>query len=323
MAQRTTETRSDTPPAEVTYAGPTIAEMGESWERSLRAAGRRPETIRTYLTAVRQFDDFAAERGMPREVAKVTREHVEMFIIHLGETRSQSTAKTRFGGLKTFFGWVLEDEGEIESSPMARMKSPTVDETDTPIPDTDSLRRLLADCRGKSFDDRRDAALIQFAADTGLRRGELAALTIEDIDVRAQMVRVVSESSKSRRNRVVSFGETTANALARYERMRARHPKAQGESAYWIGKLGPLGGAGILQMLHRRCDAAGIERMHPHQLRHFFADSMKSQNVSDEVLMQLGGWRSHAMVSRYGRAQAQRRANEIYRTLPSPTDRLK
>ena len=33
-------------------------------------------------------------------------------------------------------------------------------------------RRLLTSCAGKSFDDRRDRALILLAADTGLRRGE-------------------------------------------------------------------------------------------------------------------------------------------------------
>jgi len=323
MAQRTTAERTPAPAADV-YAGPTIAEMAECWERSLAANGRSAETIRTYTTAVAQFDAFAADQGMPREVAKVSREHVEAFIIHLLETRSQSTAKTRFGGLKTFWRYVCEDEGEVDRSPMERMKAPTVDEVDTPVPDPDALRKLLAVCKGKTFDDRRDAALIRLAADTGMRRGELAGLRLEDIDVRAKLVEVAARSSKSRRRRLVSFTDETANALARYERERRRHPKAASSGdAYWIGKLGPLGGAGILQMLHRRCEEAGVERMHPHQLRHFFADAMKAAGASDEVLMQLGGWRSHAMVARYGRAQAQRRANEAYRNMPGPTERLR
>jgi hypothetical protein len=40
------------------YTGPTVVEMGESWDRSLRARNARAETRRTYLAAVEQFDAF-------------------------------------------------------------------------------------------------------------------------------------------------------------------------------------------------------------------------------------------------------------------------
>lgn len=333
MAQATT-TRTTTPPTVATFAGPTIADLRDEWESSLRSAHRRDETIRTYLEAIKQFDAFLAAQGMPRAVASITREHCEAFIVHLLATKSASTAKTRFGALKTFWRYVIEDAGEADRNPMERMKAPTVDEADTPVPDADALRRLLATCGGRTFDDRRDQALLRLAADTGLRRGELAALTLGDLDVRAQVVHVRAASSKSRRNRRVPFGPTTATKLAQYLRMRAQHPKARGvdslregdprRGALWLGKLGPLGGAGILQMLHRRCDEAGIERLHPHQLRHFFAHASKNgRGLSDEELMRLGGWRSHAMVARYGRAQAEERAIAAYRAAgPSPADDL-
>lgn len=322
MADATTTAERVRTPAAV-YEGPTIAEMGESWARSLRARNARPETQRTYLTAVEQLDELLAERGMPTEVAKVRREHVEAFIEHLLTTKSASTAKTRFGGLKTFWKYVCEDEGEVERSPMERMKAPTVEEAATPIPDPDALSRLLASCSGRTFELRRDRALLLLAADTGMRRGELAALTVEDIDTRAQTATVRPATSKSRRSRVVAFGPTTANALARYERMRKRHPKVTASrDAYWIGKLGPLTGGGILQLLHRRCAEAGVERMHPHQLRHYFAHAMKSAGMSDDDLKRLGGWRSSAMLARYGAAHAEQRALAAYRSTPSPSDSL-
>ncbi|MGK2929522.1 MAG: tyrosine-type recombinase/integrase, partial [Acidimicrobiales bacterium] len=225
MTDATTSTNRAAAPAD-TYTGPTVAEMGECWERSLRARNARPETQRTYLAAVTQFDAFLGERGMPAEVAKITREHVEAFIEHLLTTRSASTAKTRFGGLKTFFRYVCEDEGEVERSPMERMRAPTVEDAETPIPDPDALRRLLKSCSGKSFDDRRDRALFMLAGDTGLRRGELAALTLEDVDVKYSELTVRAASSKRRRSRTVPFGPDTGNALDRYLRERRRHPKA-------------------------------------------------------------------------------------------------
>jgi integrase len=55
---------------------------------------------------------------------------------------------------------------------------------DKPIPvvPEDALRRLLAACAGKSFEARRDTALVTFLIDTGARRGEVAGLRLADLD---------------------------------------------------------------------------------------------------------------------------------------------
>ena len=47
---------------------------------------------------------------MPTDVTEIAREHVEAFILHLGDTRSALTAETRFRGLRRFFAW-CEEEG--------------------------------------------------------------------------------------------------------------------------------------------------------------------------------------------------------------------
>ena len=58
---------------------------------------------------------------MPSDDTRIAREHVEAFVVHIRDTRSASTAETRFRGLRRFFAW-CEDEGEIERSPMDRMR---------------------------------------------------------------------------------------------------------------------------------------------------------------------------------------------------------
>jgi site-specific recombinase XerC len=65
---------------------------------------------------------------------------------------------------------------------MARMKPPIVPDKPVPVVPEDALRRLLAACAGKSFEARRDSALITFLLDTGARRGEVADLRLTDLD---------------------------------------------------------------------------------------------------------------------------------------------
>jgi site-specific recombinase XerD len=98
-----------------------------SWRRHLQAANLSPKTIKSYLASVDQLEAFLVEAGMTTDVTSPHREHIETFIVHLTETRSASTAATRYRGLQQFFKWLVE-EGEIRASPMARMRPPKLEE---------------------------------------------------------------------------------------------------------------------------------------------------------------------------------------------------
>ena len=110
---------------------------------------------------------------MPQTVTALTREHVESYIEAVLDRTSASTAAGHYRRLQQLFRW-LDEEGEIGGSPMARMKPPAIPEVPVPVLDEDALRRLLDACRGKTFEQRRDLAIISLFADTGMRLAELA-----------------------------------------------------------------------------------------------------------------------------------------------------
>src|SRR6185437_2662601 len=93
-----------------------------------------------------------------------------------------ATANNRFRALQAFFKWCLE-EGEITSSPMDRMAPPQVPEQPPEVLTEEQLSRLLHACEGQDFASRRDAAIIRLLLDTGMRRAELAGLTMADLDL--------------------------------------------------------------------------------------------------------------------------------------------
>ena len=100
---------------------------------------------------------------------------------------------------------------------MARMKPPLVPDVPVPVLGDDDLRRLLAACEGRGFEERRDMVIVRLFLDSGMRLAELANLGLEDLDL-DQDVAIVD--GKGRRPRACPFGSKTGQAIDRYICMR-------------------------------------------------------------------------------------------------------
>ncbi len=270
-----------------------------SFEIHLNGDGYEAATKAHYLGATREFKRFCQEEGLP-SLAKVRREHVELWMGHLrnsissrGTPYSSATISNRFKGLLPFYAW-LEEEGEIRTNPMAKIRRPVLDETRKDIVSVDVLGQAFAFLEKKRR--WRDCAMLAVLYDTYMRASELAECLLENVNIETGLILI--PKTKNHKMRTVRLSPQSVRYLDRY----LRRPRSAPE--YLLnGHQGRMTGNGIYQAVRHIFEEIGMKPLiGPHDLRHTAASHVVGKMTETEM-MTLFGWQKPDMARHYA-AQA-------------------
>lgn len=165
----------------------------------------------------------------------------------------------------------------------------------------------------KDFQTVRDHSILRVLTE-GLRSDELLNLRVQDLDLTngTLIVLPIKMDRNSLDGRVIPLQPKTVKALARYLRVRATHKLAGRTDWLWLGtrNRSRLLYAGLHGMVKKRAEEAGYDPavVSPHSFCHTWADDLKAAGVSGEHIMAIRGWKSPAMLRRYGADMASQRA---------------
>ena len=140
----------------------------------------------------------------------------------------------------------------------------------------DHVRAVLAGCDRASAAGRRDYAILLVLARLGLRAGEVAAITLDDVDWRSGMLLVHGKGS---REDALPLPTDVGEAIVSYLR---RRPRCECR-ALFLRVTAPRQGLNrctVAWVVRAACDRAGLPRVGAHRLRHTAATGMLQAGAS-------------------------------------------
>jgi site-specific recombinase XerD len=162
-------------------AGPFSADIA-SFRLHLAAEGKSPKTIKVYTQAVRYFAAVhLLTQTEKTRWEQVLAEDVQRWTVWMLAEYSEATAYIEYRALRQFFRWWSAEE-ELPD-PMVNLRGPRVTEKLVPFFTSVELSALEKACRGNTFAQRRDAAIIAVFRASGIRLSELAGIRCGDLDL--------------------------------------------------------------------------------------------------------------------------------------------
>jgi integrase/recombinase XerD len=242
-----------------------------STERGL-AAG----TVVGYVTHARWFLD-----GLGREggVAGLTAGEVTGAVLRMATSGvSVSAAQNFVSGLRSFLRFCFI-EGLVQadlSQAALVVRGRRCSSLPWGISKTDA-GALLVSCDRRSALGRRDYAVIITLLRLGLRRGELARLTLDDIDWRAGELVVHGKGGRHDR---LPLPADVGEAVAAY--LRRGRPASTRREVFLRARAPyePIASGTVASTVRRACQRTGIAEIGSHRLRHTMACEMVSAQVS-------------------------------------------
>ena len=253
-----------------------------------------PETLRAYRGDLQIFVDFCSRAGVttPEEV-----DHrlLRRYLANL-QTRgySRSTVARRSSAVRGYFRFLMQ-RGQLESDPAAALSPPRRDRRLPRVLRIDEIDAAEAKQGLHIYHTSlRDMALVELLYATGMRVGELAALDLDDIDLKRGEVRVLG---KGRKERVIPVHDAAQQLVANYVEKERPILAANvtvggtdGAPLFLSVKGGRLSDRGVRRVVDRFFRGLeGGKRISPHTLRHTFATHMLQGGADLRTVQELLG----------------------------------
>jgi len=271
----------------------------KEFEKDCKVQGLTKESIRGYISNVRTFSNFLQERGVRLE--DISKDDLIDFITYLREERhaKATTLEQYFSGINSLYDFLLFKEKisrnfipVLRKRYLKRIKKMEANGARRKAIPQKEMALFL-----NSILNPRDKAIATLFVKTGIRRGELISIDIEDIDWGEHSITL--KEKRKRSNTLVFFDSECAKILKQWIQLRDEHFILNESNALFIGQGGGrLKRQGVYRAvtdwarrhrIHNEKSEDISEHFSPHNLRHCFTTYLLENGMKREYVQELRG----------------------------------
>ncbi len=263
--------------------------MIESFLRYIRyEKNYSSHTVNSYQNDLLQFEKYCRGLIGDFDPLQVDLDIVRNWMVSLSdEGVGVSSVKRKISALRSFYKY-LKREGKIKESPLCLLSMPKSRKKLPVFIRVDQMDKLIDSVDfGDDFEGVRNRLMLVVLYTTGVRRSELVALKVGDVDFFQSVLRVTGKGNKQR---LIPFGAEMSEMMRYYLDLRLGFVK-EGVDAFFIRKTGESIYSGLLYKVVRDSISmvSSSSKRSPHVLRHSFATAMLNGGADLSVVKELLG----------------------------------
>jgi integrase/recombinase XerC len=278
-------------------------ELGEFLDYLTFERNVSTNTVAAYRDDLESFvaflcNDYLTVARDQLELAKIDHLAVRSYLAHLSRRKlSRATVARHLSALRTFFKYLVR-ENVVEANPARTVSTPKREKHLPTVMQPSDVALLLEQPDVSTPLGLRDAAFLELLYASGLRISELVGIDLDDLELRARLVKVHGKGSKER---IVPFGSKAEQALRAYLAVRGELVHDVEEQAVFVNYRGQrITTRSVRRLFDGHLRAASLRAgISPHTLRHSFATHLLNAGADLRGIQELLGHASLSTTQKY------------------------
>ena len=229
-----------------------------------------PRTLEAYQRDLKHYLSFIVDKDII-SLSNISQMHIREYIRSLNEKGLAASSIARiFSSIRSYHKF-LSAENYVNENPTLILTSPKAPKKLPHVLMEEEISAIINAVVETFQYAKRDKAIIEMLYSCGLRVSELCALSLNNLYLNDDMIRIMGKGSKER---LLPVGGRAKKFLNDYLiHCRPGIQKDKGSSSVFLSRNGnPLTRAMINNILRKWSQVAGISKsVSPHTLRHSFA----------------------------------------------------
>lgn len=247
-------------------------------------------TIDSYVMELNKFECFLEENKL--NYKKITKDNIRSYLKYLDNQKLKNTSMSKnLSSLRTFYKFLVI-EGIVENNQFLLISNPKKEKKLPDFLNEIEIEDLLNIYDLNSYDGIRNRLILELLYATGVRVSELVNIKLKDINYSDKSILIMG---KGKKERIVLFGDITANLLEKYlKESRGFYLDGKTSDYLILNKYGKGISVRSIQKLINSCTnkLALKHKVTPHTIRHTFATHLLNHGADIKSVQELLGHES-------------------------------